>query len=157
MKALIVYDSTYGNTEKITQAIKTAFAGNARALRAAEVKPPDLESIDLLIVGSPTQGFRPTQSVQTFIDTIPGNTLNKIKVAAFDTRFHEAETGRALRFIIKAGGYAAPRIAKKLTKKGGNLVTPPEGFFVKDREGPLAEGEIERAALWGKRLQENAG
>ncbi len=53
---------------------------------------------------------------------------------------------------MKMGGYAAPRIVEALKKKGGNLVVPPEGFLVKDREGPLKEGELERAATWAKGL-----
>ncbi|MFC1983163.1 hypothetical protein ACFLV5_05230 [Chloroflexota bacterium] len=37
-------------------------------------------------------------------------------------------------------------------KKGGNLVVPEEGFFVKDKEGPLVDGEIERAARWARSM-----
>lgn len=51
---------------------------------------------------------------------------------------------------MKVGGYAAGRIAETLKKKGGNLVMPPEGFFVKGKEGPLKEGELERTANWGE-------
>ena len=43
-----------------------------------------------------------------------------------------------------------PPIADKLEKKGGSLIIPPEGFFVKDSEGPLKDGEIERAVDWAK-------
>jgi flavodoxin len=49
-------------------------------------------------------------------------------------------------------GYAAKPIADKLKKKGGKLVLPPEGFFVQGSEGPLKEGEVERAAEWAKQL-----
>jgi hypothetical protein len=56
--------------------------------------------------------------------------------------------GAVPRFFMNAGGYAAPRIAGKLKKRGGNQVVPPEGFFVKGKEGPLKEGELERAASW---------
>jgi len=51
MKALIVYDSTHGNTEKIAQAIGEAIEGEV--LRVGEVHPADLQGFDLLIVGSP--------------------------------------------------------------------------------------------------------
>ena len=57
-----------------------------------------------------------------------------------------------MRFIMKMGGYAARRMAESLKKKGASLVVPPEGFFVKDREGPLKEGELERAAEWVKTI-----
>ena len=67
MKVLIVYDSVYGNTEKIARAIGGAITGDVKVLRAGEVNRAELEPIDLLIVGSPTQGFRPTMPVQSFI------------------------------------------------------------------------------------------
>jgi len=142
----------YGNTEKIARAIGGAIAGEVRVLRVGEARPADVTGADLLVIGSPTQGFRPTKTVQTYIENIPGDVLKNIRVAAFDTRMHEADVGKGLRFVIKIGGYAAPRIAAALRKKGTNPVSPPEGFFVKDREGPLKEGELERAARWAEKI-----
>jgi len=151
MKVLIIYDSVFGNTENIAKSIGGAIsAGDVKVLRIGEVNSSELESVDFLIVGSPTQGFRPTKSVQTFIESISGDTLKGIDVAAFDTRIPASDVGTGLRLLMKMGGYAAPRIASALKKKGGNLVVPPEGFFVKDKEGPLKEGELERAASWAK-------
>ena len=60
--------------------------------------------------------------------------------------------GKGLRFIMKIGGYAAPRIAQSLKKKSGNQLVSEEGFLVKDKEGPLVDGEIERAASWAKNI-----
>ena len=156
MKALIVYDSAYGNTEKIAKAIGGAITGEVKVLRVGEVNSSEMESIDLLIVGSPTQGFRPTKSVQTFIESIPGGTLKGIDTGAFDTRIHASDVGTGLRLIMKMGGYAAPRISGKLKKKGGNVIVLPEGFFVKDKEGPLKEGELERAVSWAKGILESS-
>ena len=152
MEVLVVYDSMYGNTEKIAKSIGGAITGNVQVLRASEANPSDLKSINFLIIGSPTQGFRPAKSVQTFIESIPGNALKGIDVAAFDTRIPASDVGTGLRLLMKIGGYAAPRIANALKKKGGNLAVPPEGFFVKDKEGPLKEGELERAASWAKEI-----
>ena len=122
-------------------------------LRAGETNISDLKAISILIVGSPTQGFRPTKSVQAFIENIPGNAINDVPVAAFDTRIPENDVGKGFQLILKVGGYAAPRIASALKKKGGSLIAPPEGFLVKDKEGPLKEGELERAERWGSELQ----
>ena len=74
-----------------------------------------------------------------------------IDAAAFDTRIPTSEVGTGLRLLMKMGGYAAGRIAEALKKKGGHLAVPPEGFFVKDKEGPLKEEELERAASWAER------
>jgi len=154
MKALIVYDSFFGNTEQIAKAIAGVIDGS-KVLRVREVKPLDVESVDLLIVGSPTRGFRASEAIQAFIQAIPENTLKGMKVAVFDTRLPASDVGRGLRLIMKMGGYAAPRIASALKKKGGTLAVPPEGFLVKDREGPLKEGELERATNWAKGIVES--
>ena len=142
MKALVVYDSMYGNTEKVAKAIGGAISGNVRVLRGNEVTPPDLESIDLLIVGSPTQGGRPTKPIQDFLDRVSESAIKGANVAAFDTRFSSK--------WVKIFGYAAGRIARNLEKQGGVLTVPPEAFFVEGTKGPLKEGERERAAGWAK-------
>ncbi len=66
MKALIVYDSLYGNTEKIARAIAAAItpSSDVKVLRVSEVAPSELGSIDLLIVGSPAQNTRPQDNMQ---------------------------------------------------------------------------------------------
>ena len=144
MKALIVYDSAYGNTEEIAKSIGSAITGDVKVLRAGEVNPSDLESIDLLIAGSPTYGGRPTPVVRDFLNKVPKAAINGINVAAFDTRI----SARWVRIF----GYAAGKIAGLLKRKGGILVLSPEGFFVKGTKGPLKEGELERAASWAKEV-----
>jgi flavodoxin I len=148
MKALILYDSVYGNTERITRAIAEAVApsGEVKVLRAGEANASELASIDLLIVGSPTHGGRPTPAIQDLLNKVTQPSLNGINVAAFDTR-SQAKLARVF-------GNAAGRIARYLTKKGGVLVVSPEGFFVAGTKGPLKEGELERAAAWAKGILE---
>jgi len=143
MKILIVYDSTYGNTEEIARAIGEAITGEVKVLRVGEADPS--ETFDLLIVGSPTHGGRPTQAIQDFTKRVPA--LNGAPVAAFDTRLSTS--------LVKIFGYAAGRIGKTLEKKGGTLVKPPEAFFVKGTKGPLREGELERAASWAGEIAES--
>ncbi len=152
MKALVVYDSMYGNTEKIARAIADAIGSDARVRRAGETRSFDLEQVDVLVVGSPTQGFMATKSVQAFIDNLTAGMLRNKKVAAFDTRMATADVGAGLKLIMKVGGYAARRMAASLKKKGGDLAMPAAGFFVNTREGPLKEGELERAAGWAREI-----
>ena len=155
MKALIIYDSFFGNTERVAQAIATALADRAdvTARRVGEVKPENLTGLDLLIVGSPTQGFRPTPAMKKLLESIPAQGLKGVKVAAFDTRIAiEDVHSRLLTVLVDLFGYAAKPIADRLKKKAGDLVLPPEGFFVQDKEGPLKEGELARAAAWAKKL-----
>ncbi len=149
MRALIIYDSVYGNTEKIARAVAGAIAqfGEVKVLRVGEANPLELGSIDLLIVGSPTQGGKPTPAIQEFLNKIPVNALKNINLASFDTRVKM--------FVAKLFGYAAGHIADNLKGKGGNLAAPPEGFIVKGNEGPLKEGELERVAGWAKGIIES--
>ena len=147
MKALVVYDSLYGNTEKIAKAIGGVITGEVRVLPVGQANPAELKSLDLLIVGSPTQGGRATKPMQAFLDIIPDTSLKGIKVAAFDTRMTTK--------FVKIFGYAAGRIADGLKSKGGILVVSPEGFFVTSSKGPLKDGELERAAGWAKGIAES--
>jgi len=141
MKTLVVYDSTYGNTEKIAQAIGQAIGAEVR--RVGSVNPSDLKAFDLVIIGSPTMGGRPTEAIQALLKAA-GATLKGANVAAFDTRL----TSKWVRIF----NYAAPRIAASVKSVGASVVGSPEGFFVLGKEGPLQEGELERAAGWAKKI-----
>ena len=151
MRALVVYDSVFGNTERIAQAIADGLGPQVRVelLRADDVAAGQVGGLDLLLVGSPTRGFRPTEAVATFLKGIRSKGLAGTKVAAFDTRYEANELdSAALRLLVKTGGYAATRIARGLEKAGGDMVVPSEGFFVEGEKGPLRAGELERAARW---------
>ena len=147
MKALVVYDSVYGNTEKIAKAIGGAITGDVRVLRVSEVNPSELETIDLFIVGSPTHGGRPTPAIKEFLRKMPANALKNVSVTSFDTR--------VTNILARAFGYAAGRIADSLKDKGGRLAAVPEGFIVEGTKGPVKEGELERAADWAKGILES--
>ena len=143
MKALVIYDSQAGNTEAIARAIAGAAPrGAARAVRVGDVTVAELSKVDVLAVGSPTLGGRPTPAIKAFLDGIPAGSLAKVRVAAFDTRM--------TMWVAKLFGWAADRIAVGLAAKGGIPAAKPEGFIVKDRGGPLRDGERERAAVWAK-------
>jgi len=154
MKALVVYNSVYSNTEKIANAIGKGLETSAevKVRKVNEVDPKYLSEYGLVAVGSPTQGGRPLPSIKTFLDGIPADGLKGMKVASFDTGMPGEGKGWFLKLVVKILGYAAPRIAKSLEAKGGTMAAPPEGFFVEDKEGPLSDGEEERAATWAKGL-----
>ena len=156
MKALVVYDSAYGNTEKIAQAIAQALGApeNATVARVGNVRLEQLAGLTLLVVGSPTQKFRPLGTITGFLKGIPNDGLKGVQVAAFDTRITQSKVDeiRILAFFVKIFGYAAEPIAARLVKKGGKLAVAPEGFYVADTEGPLLAGELERAADWAGQI-----
>jgi len=147
MNALVVYDSQYGDTQRIAQAIADTLGefGEARALRLDPAHPVELQGVDLFILGCPTQGWRPTPAIQSFLEETSSEELRGLGGACFDTRF------RLPRFMT---GSAANVMAGKLREKGVSLLVAPESFFVKGTEGPLREGELERASMWARTLLE---
>ncbi len=147
MNTLVVYDTQYGNTERIAQAIADTLsaAGPSRAVRVTAAGVAQLQGVDLLIVGSPTVGWKPTPATQAFLDSLSPASMSGKQTACFDTRI------RMPRFLNRP---AAEVMAKALRTKGAAPLVPPEGFFVKGREGPLQDGEMERAANWARTLRQ---
>ena len=147
MNALVLYDSQYGDTERIAQAIADALGefGEARAVRLNPAQPIELQGVDVFIVGCPTQGWRPTPAIQSFLEGTSSEELRGLAGACFDTRF------RLPRFMT---GSAARVMARKLREKGVSLLAEPESFFVKGTEGPLREGELQRASTWARQIVE---
>lgn len=161
MKALVIFDSRYGNTEKIACAIGDGLAaelgasGSVRVLPVGEAHPDQLAGWDLVIVGAPTHGSHPSPAMQEFLDHVRDKVLAGAKVAAFDTRTDMETLNGAMRWFGKfldRLGYAAPKISSDLATKGGQVIRPAEGFIVEDKEGPLRAGELERAASWGRQI-----
>lgn len=156
MKSLVVYDSQYGNTQKIAQAIAERLAqlGSAYAIHVDEVQRGDLRGINLLVVGSPTQQLSATAPIKRWLGILPASGLKGVRAAAFDTRFTEEKIAenKVLPFFVRIFGYGAEPIASRLAKKGAELIAEPEGFYVSDMEGPLLAGELERAVAWAGRL-----
>jgi flavodoxin len=146
MNTFVIYDSHYGNTKRIAQAIADTLHafGQSQAVHVDPDRSFKFQGVDLLILGSPTQGFRPTPAMQFLLETVSPASLSGLAVACFDTRFR----GRLWK------NSAAPRMARQLRTMGVEPIVPPESFFVKamKKEGPLLAGEVERAATWARML-----
>ncbi len=155
MKILVVFDSFFGNTEKIAQAIGKGIGSmqESTVVKVSEASKLNLSEFALLIVGSPTRAFRPSPSIKIFLQNIPVDGLKGVKVTAFDTRASlEQIKSKILNFMVKIFGYADKPILKSLVRKGGEQVVSSEGFIVNGTEGPLKEGELERSADWARRI-----
>jgi flavodoxin len=146
MKTLVVYDSLYGNTKAVAQAIAQAIGGEVQLLHVIQVQDNDLESVDLFILGSPTHGSLASEGIQSFLKTIGSPSQTNARAATFDTRL-------TWPFLERWGGFAASKMAATLQEKGWALVGEPGGFFVRGlKKGPLKRGELERAARWAKEI-----
>ena len=145
---LVIYDSVFGNTEKVAQTIGAAL-GDAPVRKVDQVSDQDLADLQILFVGSPTRAFQPTPAIKNFLKELPSNALQNVKAAAFDTRIPKDKTDSGfLKFMINLFGYADKKIEKLLEKAGAEIKLESTGFAVTGTEGPLAEGELERAKTW---------
>jgi hypothetical protein len=163
MRALVVHESLFGNTEAIARAVGEGLARHLTVdvVAAAEAPVRVASDVALLVVGAPTHAFglpsqgtrasavreypdlrRPRQpGVREWLEHLeadPATTLT----AAFDTRIDK-------RWIP---GAASHRIHRALSRLGMRSAAPARSFFVHDTEGPLLDGEAERARDWGERL-----
>ena len=139
MNILIVYDTKFGNTERVARSIARGFGpSNHVRVEAASATLEIDPSIDLMIVGGPTQAHGASKPIRAFLERLPD--LPGTQVSAFDTRYDKP------RWLT---GAASGVIADTLRKRGGTLVQPGESFFITASEGPLVTGEEDRAAIWG--------
>lgn len=150
----IIYDSTHGNTRLIAESILTGASRHIHAViepaGANLLHAPNAE--DVYVIGSPTQGGRPTSAVQDMLDSIPSQVHKSIRFAAFDTRFDPKEQNIFLKFLMRSIGYAGNKIEKRLVERGATKITPMQAFIVNDTRGPLRDGEREKAEQWGETI-----
>lgn len=161
MRALVVYESMFGNTEEVARAIGEGIAASMHADVVEVGAAPDTVPADvtLLVVGGPTHAFSmswPTtrrdaaqrattlvsrdRGIREWLGGLPA-TAAETEATAFDTRVTSRVTGSA--------GRAASR---RLDRLGYRLVAAFTSFRVKDVTGPLVDGEVDRARDWGRAL-----
>jgi flavodoxin len=141
MNSLVIYYSKFGNTRSIAEAIAETLgaAGPARALSIDQVHTADFDEVDLVVMGSPTHYQNLPKVVRPVLKALPRKILAGKSVAAFDTS-------------LKMWGpimllTAAHRLLPRLRRLGGKRVVRPETFLV-EGNGPLCDGELERAREW---------
>ena len=143
MKVLVVYDSKFGNTERIAKVVAERLGRHGSVeLMNVELAPRTMpQSLNLLVVGGPTQGHGASPALRGWLEGLEA--ARGVRAGAFDTRFAKA------RWLT---GSAARVIARRLGGLGFDLVGDPASFFVDHTEGPLLDGETDRAAAWADTL-----
>jgi len=169
MKALIVYESMYGNTHVVADQIAEGLRSHCEVevVPVGASTPERVAAAHLLVVGGPTHVHSlPSERTRTMAKEAsekPGSDLvlepdeeseglrewferlahvENTSAAAFDTRID----GPAL-----FTGRASKGIGRRLTHRGYDLVADPESFLV-DKKSHLVEGEADRALAWAKEL-----
>ncbi len=163
--ALVVYESIFGDARKIAEAVAIGLAdrSDVDVVEASEAPTHIPYAVTLLVVGGPNHGLRmPRQSTREAAvdqygvdieDTRMGlhEWLDAVRLpagvraAAFDTRMDHPKGLTAL-------DHASRTEEKLLKRHDATIVAPAEHFRVIGAEGPLADGELERAVQWGRTL-----
>ncbi|MGJ9404819.1 flavodoxin family protein [Nesterenkonia aurantiaca] len=159
MDAVIVYESAWGNTKIIAEAVAEGLVSAidvGMILDVSFAPPADTITADLLVLGAPTHAFglsRPqTREEAARRGGHPGDTGIRewigaagdlhLPVAVFDTHVRHPNLP----------GAASKKAAKLLRSHGASLLAKPESFYVEGYEGPVLPGEIDRARRWGAEL-----
>jgi hypothetical protein len=162
MKAVVVYESLWGNTAAVARAIAVGMGPEAVALSTADAAGATMEDVDVVVAGSPVLGFRlPTEKMREGALTNPGGRpprpadLSHPSMRAWLDALAPGH-GHSAAFDTQVRGpfgKAAPTIAEALEKAGYARLAEPVGFIVTGKFGPLRDGELERARAWGSALR----
>lgn len=162
MKALVVYESLWGNTEEIARAVAAGLEDTAEVdVVDVTTTPAVPDDVTLLVAGGPTHAFsmtRPTTradavskgathrpgpiGLREWLDALPATGQQPV-VATFDTRVDK---------VRRLPGSAARKAARVMRQRGYRVTAPALSFYVADIAGPLLDGEVERARAWGREL-----
>ena len=163
MRALVVYESLWGNTEKVARAVAAAMADSMQVdVFDVDSAPTDVDEYDLLVVGGPTHAFSmsrastrqtaveqhnapfsPQRGIREWLDTLKP-TEKRVKACAFDTRVNSP----------RLPGSAARAAKQELHSLGCETLLKQKTFRVHGYEGPLVDGELEKAAEWGSEISQ---
>ena len=148
VKTVIVYDSWFGNTQKVAEAIgkgineteKTAVA----IKKIKEIDPNEVLAYDVILIGSPNHMGGPTRNVKKFIDKLGLLELEDKKVAVFDTYVRKnVHVGKTVRKMEK-------RIHKKIPNL--KLIVGGLSILVKGVKGPIVRGELSKCTIFGNKI-----
>ena len=161
--ALVVFESMWGNTEEVARAVADGLRESVTVDVADVAQHPGApgDDVDLVVAGGPTHAFSMTRARTRFDARDKGARQGAVDVglrewmsdlpsgrehprfATFDTRV------RSVRHLPGSAARSADRLARR---HGYEELVPPESFWVQDMDGPLLDGELARAAAWGRDL-----
>ncbi|HUV25399.1 MAG TPA: flavodoxin domain-containing protein [Methanomassiliicoccales archaeon] len=144
MKAVIIYDTKFGNTEEIAKAIcsgmKEVGFNDVSAKSGGATTPNELRDAELWIFGCPTQKGGTSGKYKKLFKWMRKNMVLDRMGFAFETRLEGSEGG------------AAAKIEAVMQECGVEIIHEPESFVVEEKTGPLAYGEIDRATTFGRKI-----
>ena len=131
MKAIVLYDTLFGNTEKIALSIAAGLQHAGVETEAANIRAAVVDTLsryDLLVLGAPTQYFTASKPVKEFLARLEGVDLKSKLGFAFDTKLESRLSGSAAKFI-----------EKKLIEKGLQPIRPRASAIVIGQKAKTAQ------------------
>jgi flavodoxin len=153
MKAIVIYDTRFGNTEKVAKSLEIGLkeaAGIQAAIcmNARDVSVDSLIEYDLICIGAPTEGFTASRSIKEFLARLKAVKLAGKYGFAFDTKLDSRLSGSAAKYI-----------EKELINRGFKIIVPRQSaivFAIKERgaivDAKLKEGEDKNFEQTGVRI-----
>lgn len=160
MKAVVVYESHWGNTAAVARAIGEGLGPDTPVLATDEATPEIIAGADLLVAGAPVIAFSlPTEQALRNMGASQGKAPSPPDVSHPSLRSWmeklPAGHGRSAAFETRlwwSPGGATSRISRELERAGYRPLAKPRRFIVAGGYGPLREGELEKAREWGAEL-----
>lgn len=152
MKTLVIYDTLYGNTGLLARVITNRLP-EASLIHVDALTPDHLHRADLIIVGSPSRGYNATKLLRSAFEAMPKQVLHGKSAAVFETRFKASRhMPKILRYLLQNTGWGDAKLDALLLRKGAKLISPLGIFYVMTQEGPLRDGETDKAEHWAKQI-----
>jgi Flavodoxin len=167
MRAVIVFESMFGNTHQIAEAIGVGLAelNEVSVISVNVVDPATVAAADLVLVGGPTHVHGMSRpSTRAEAEKWALDPLKKLRLESgapgrgirewLDDHATEvpglfATFATRVEMPIILSGNAAAQMDRALHRRGSRRLAAPENFLVtKDTE--LSDGEIDRATDWGR-------
>jgi len=144
MKALVIFDSLYGNTEKVARALTSGMREQGIEVDCARANTVDagtLGAYDMIVIGGPTHRRGLSETMKTFTKQLRETDVKNKLVFAFDTKYES-----------RLAGSAGKGIEQRMKKNRMKVVMPHVSAIVLGREGPLKEGTEEQFKQIGTEL-----
>ena len=159
MKAVVVYESHWGNTAAVAKAIAEGLGPDARTMDTDAATAAALAGVELIVAGSPVIAFalpRESMKVQIAGDT-KAPTLPDVSHPLLRAWLDELPAGRGWGAAFETQIWWSPRgatgtIESKLKQAGYPRLAKGERFIVSGAYGPMKDGELDRARAWGAEL-----
>jgi len=148
-KAIVVYESKYGNTklaaETIVEGMNQVTGMEAVLVEVHDANLTKINEFDVVLVGSPNHLGRATRGVTKFINRLAELKLENKQATVFDT--YISNWVQDFEKVVK-------KMEKQIAEKASGiaLIVPGLSIGVEGTKGPITEGELPKCKEFGIKI-----